>query len=259
MNTVISENPRTSLPVDPEIEEMMKSGVHLGHVRSKRNPGMLSYLWGVRNNVDIIDLAVTREKLQEALAFLRRMAKERKVFLLVGTRPSSKDLVRAVADELKLPYVNQRWIGGTLTNFKVIRARIEHLETMEQDKASGGFEKYTKKERMKKDEEMAKLKNNFEGLRPMDKLPDVVVIADIAHDDLALREAKRLTIPVLALIDTNTDPRSVEHPIPANNDAKTAVAYILGRIKAAIEDGWREAEEAAASKIAADVSPKESS
>ena len=258
MNTVITENSQVSATVDPEIEEMMKCGVHVGHIRSKRNPGILPYLWGMRNNVDIIDLAATKEKLQEALTFLHRMAKESKVFLLVGTRPSSKNLVRAIADELGLPYVNQRWIGGTLTNFKVIRKRVEHLENMEQDRASGGFEKYTKKERIKKDEEMAKLINNFEGLRRMAKLPDVVVIADTAHDDLALREAKRLKIPVLALADTNTDPRAVEHPIPANNDAKTAVAYILGRIKASIENGRREAEEAA-SKIAADSSTKESS
>ncbi len=264
MVTAIDENTKTSLPLDAEIEGMMKAGVHLGHGRAKRNAGMLPYLWSVRSNVDIIDLAATKEKLKQALEFVRRLSEEGKIILLTGTRPSSKNAVRLAADELGLPWVNQRWIGGSLTNFKVIRRRIESLAKMEEEKAAGGFDKYTKVERIKKEEEMARLRNNFEGLRRMERVPDALFIVDIAHDSTALREAKILGIPVVAVIDTNTDPRTVDYPIPGNNDAKTAVAYVLDRVKEAIEEGRHHpapagetANESSAGGPAADSSKKE--
>lgn len=238
MATMVNEN-ANSLPVsiDPEMEAMMEAGVHLGHARSKRHPRMAPYLWGMRNNVEIIDLTKTKEKLASALAFLKQSAQEKKLFLLVGTRPSAKDIVRNAAGELGCPYVDQRWIGGTLTNFKVIRKRVETLEALEQERAAGGFEKYTKKERMKKEEEMRRLVENFDGLRRLIKLPDVLIIADISHDDLALRESRRMKIPVVALADTNTDPGSVAYAIPANDDARPALAYMFERMKTAIREG----------------------
>lgn len=243
-----SENTKSSSLVDPEIEAMMEAGVHFGHARSKRHPAMAPFIWGVRNNVEIIDLTKAKQKLELALEFLRQAAKDKKLLLIVGTRPSAKDVVQKTAEEIDCPYVNQRWIGGTLTNFKVIRKRIEALEGLEQEKATGGFEKYTKKERMKKEEEMARLTQNFNSLRRLRKLPDVMIIIDIAHDDLALREAKRMTIPVVALTDTNTDPRSVTYPIPSNDDARPAIVYMLERIKSAILEGQRLAESAQASE-----------
>lgn len=242
------EEIKLSLTVDPEMEEMMKAGLHLGHLRSKRNPGMIPFIWGVRNNIDIIDLAHTREKLDAALAFLKQAANEMKIFLVVGTRPSAKELVKKTAGELGTAWVTNRWIGGTITNFKVITKRIEKLEEMEQDKAGGGFDKYTKREQMDKEAELARLGQNFEGLRCLKKLPDVVVIIDTAHDALALREAKRMGLSVVAVVDTNADPRMVQYPIPANNDARSAVNYVLERVKAAIAEGYKEAEQKAATE-----------
>lgn len=223
--------------VDPEVEEMMAAGVHLGHAHAKRHPAMAPYLWGVRNNVEIIDLTKTKEKLAEALAFLRNAAKGSKLVLFVGTRPAAKNLIREIATDLEYPYVDQRWIGGTLTNFKVIFKRIETLEGLEEERTSGGFEKYAKIERLRKDAEINRLKESFDGLRRLRALPAAVVIIDIVHDQLALKEAKRLNIPVVALTDTNTNPRLVEYPIPSNDDAKRAVAYMLERIKSSILQG----------------------
>lgn len=245
MITSLTDSIQSSSAMDPELEAMLEAGVHWGHARSKRHPGMSPYLWGVRNNVEIIDLVKTKEKLAEALAFVERAAKEKKLFLLVGTRPSAKDIIEKTAQSLDLPYVRERWLGGTLTNFKVILKRIETLESLEHEKASGGFEKYTKKERMKKEEAMERLREHFDSLRQLRKLPDVVIIADISHDALALREAKRMNIPVVALTDTNTNPRSVDYPIPANDDARPALRYMFERIGQAIAAGRQAAETAA--------------
>ncbi|MEK9148098.1 MAG: 30S ribosomal protein S2 [Patescibacteria group bacterium] len=236
METVAMEHMASSA-VDPEIEAMMEAGVHIGHIRSKRHPAMAPYLWGVRSNVEIIDITKTKEKLGAALDFLRQSAQGKKLFLFVGTRPSARELVARSAEALGMPYVNQRWIGGTLTNFKVIGKQIETLEKLESEIASGGFEKYTKKERMKKEADLERLRHNFDGLRRMKKLPDIVVIIDIAHDDLALREARRMNIPVVALVDTDTDPRLVTYPIPSNDNARPAIAYMLDRVEKAIADG----------------------
>ena len=233
---------------------MLEAGVHLGHIRSKRHPAMAPYVWGTRSNVEIIDLIKTKEKLAAALAFLKKLAEERKMLLLVGTRPSAKDIIRQTAEELGYPYVDLRWIGGTLTNFRVIRKRIEILEGLEHEKASGGFEKYTKKEQLELEKDMARLVRNFDGLRRLTKPPDALVIMDISHDKIALREAMRMGTPVVALTDTNTDPRLVAYPIPSNDDARPAIIYMLNRMKAAIREGQEDAAtaKAEAERVAAE-------
>lgn len=223
---------------------MLAAGVHWGHRRSKRHPAMAPYVWGLRSNVEVIDLLKTKEKLALALEFLRGAAREKKVILFVGTRPSVCNLVRAAALELGHPYVDQRWIGGTLTNFKVVRKRVETLEALEQELAGSDLEKYTKRERAEKEKEHLRLSANFDGLRRLTRLPDALVIVDISHDVTALREAKRTGIPVVALTDTNTDPRLVAHPIPANDDARPAVAYMLSRMAEAVREGEREGQAA---------------
>ena len=233
------------LDADPEIEAMLAAGVHLGHSRSKRHPAMGQFLWGVRNNIELIDLAKTKEKLDEALHFLEDLAADHKSVLFVGTRPSAKQLVEAAALATGYPYVTVRWIGGTLTNFKVIGKRIEELERLEHEQASGGFEKYPKRERMEREKDIERLCENFDGLRRLRKLPDALLIIDISHDDLAVREAARVGIPVVALTDTNTDPRRVRYPIPANDDARPSIAYMLERMRDAILRGQQRASEAA--------------
>lgn len=242
MTAIVEEGLDLALPVDPEIEVMVGAGVHMGHSHSKRHPAMIPFVWSARNNTDIIDLTKTKEKLAAALAYLKQAASERKLILFVGTRPSVRDLLREAALELGYPYVDQRWIGGTLTNFRVVRKRIETLEGLEHEKASGGLDKYTKKERLRKEQEMGRLVETFDGLRRLTKLPDVLVILDISHDDLALREATRMGATVISLNDTNTDPRSVTYAIPSNDDARPAVSYMLGRMKVAIREGEKVAE-----------------
>lgn len=255
MSTASIENTAPAPVTDIEGTEMLEAGVHLGHLRSKRHPAMAPYVWGIRSNVEIIDLMKTKEKLVAALAFLKKLAEEGKMILLVGTRPSAKGIIRQTAEELGYPYVDQRWVGGTMTNFRVIRKRIETLEGLEHEKASGGFEKYTKKEQLELEKDMVRLVQNFDGLRRLTKSPDALVIVDISHDKIALAEAMRTGIPVVALTDTNTDPRLVAYPIPANDDARPAVIYMLNRMKAAIREGQ---EAALAAKAEAERAAAES-
>lgn len=255
MTAITAAEPTKTVAADPEIEAMLEAGAHLGHAKSKRHPAMAAFVWGVRGGVEIIDLTKTKEKLARALDFLRTAAAGSKLFLFVGTRPSAKDIVKRVASELGCPYVDRRWIGGTLTNFKVISKRVETLEGLERDLATGGLEKYPKKERIAREKDRVRLIEAFDGLRRLRRLPDALVIADIAHDELALTEARRLGIPVVALTDTNTDPRSVTYAIPSNDDARPAITYMFGRIAEAIRQGHEEgalrAAEAAAAAAAA--------
>ncbi len=227
-------------PIDPEIEEMMKAGVHLGHAKTKNNSAMQPYIFGVRNTISIIDLIKTKEKLEGALEFIRGVVTRGGLVLLVGTRPAARKIIQEVAQNSKMPYFTERWIGGALTNFKVISKRVEYMETLEKEKIAGGFEKYTKKERMKKEEEIVRLKKIFDGLRLMKRLPDAVFIIDITHDDTAVREAHRMKIPVVALCDTNSNIDLVDYPIPSNDDALPAVRYMVNHIGAAMEQGQRE-------------------
>lgn len=245
MNEItITDNSANLLPPassDQEIEEMMKAGIHLGHAKSKNHPAMQPYIFGVRNTISLLDLTKTQEKLISASEFIRAIIAKGGKILFVGTRPAARHIIYDVAKSTHMPYFIERWIGGTLTNFKVISRRVEYMEELEKEKASGGFEKYTKKERMKKDEEIAKLQKMFEGLRPMKRMPEAVFIVDIIHDDTALREARRMKIPVVALCDTNSNIAVVDYPIPSNDDALPAVRYMVLKIGAAIEEGQRQA------------------
>ena len=232
----ISELPQ---PVDPEIEEMMKAGVHLGHAKSKNHPAMQPYLFGVRNTISLIDLIKTKEKLAQALDFIKEVASKGGLVLLVGTRPAARKVIEEVSRNFQMPYFTERWIGGTLTNFKMISKRVEYMETLEKEKAAGELEKYTKKERMQKEEEIVRLKKIFDGLRPMKRLPNALFVVDINEDSTAVREARRMKIPVVALCGTNSNADLINYLIPANDDALPAVRYMVGRIGEAMEEGIR--------------------
>lgn len=230
-------------PVDAEIEAFMKAGVHLGHAKTKNHPAMQPYIFGVRNTISIIDLLKTKEKLAEATRFLHGVASRGGIVLLVGTRPAAKKIILEVAEKTHMPYFVERWIGGTLTNFKVISKRVEYMETLERERATGGFEKYIKKERMKKDEEIDRLKRFFDGLRALKRLPDAVVVVDTTHDTTAVREARITKIPLVALVDTNANADLIDFPIPSNDDALNAVRFMVGKLGDTIEQGMREAGE----------------
>ena len=228
---------------DAELEAMAKAGIHMGHAKTKDNASMKPYIFGVRNTISIIDLGATKAALARAAEFLKDTVSRGGLVLMVGTRPAARKIILDVAARTGMPYFTERWIGSTLTNFKVIGKRVEYMEQLEREKASGEVEKYTKKERMKREEELVRLKRFFDGLRPMKRLPSAVFIVDITHDDTAAREARRMKIPVVALTDTNSDYRSVDYPIPSNDDALPAVRYMVGRIGEAIEEGLKQAAE----------------
>jgi len=218
------------------IDEMTKAGVYFGHRVSRCHPKMKPHILGVKgsDHINIIDLEKTKEFLIKALEFIQEFIKEDKVLLFVGAKLPSKKLIKETAEECGFPYVVQRWIGGTITNFKIIRERINYFKDLEKKKASGELEKYTKKERLEFDREMTRLEEKFGGIKEMKKNPDALFVVDMRKDYLAIREAKRKGITVVAISDTNVDPTLVDYPIPANDDAISSVKYILGKVKEVI-------------------------
>ena len=217
-----------------DTEEMAKAGVHFGHKTSKIHPKMQPYLFGSRGGVHIIDLDKTKEKLAEALEFVKGLISDGKILLLVGTKVQAKDLVQKTADECGLPYVSERWLGGTFTNFSSISKRIGYYKDLERQKKEGELEKYTKKEKAELDKELARLKIKFEGIRNLPRLPDAVFVCDMKKDELAVKEAKDKGIKIIAIADTNVDPTRADYPIPANDDAFSSIEYILGKLREAV-------------------------
>lgn len=219
---------------DISIEEMARAGLHFGHQTSRRHPKMEPYLSGVRNAVHIIDLEKTVEKLKEALSFIQDLISENKNLLLIGTKIQVKNLVKDTAKECGLPYVANRWLGGTFTNFETILKRIEHFKDLEKKKAEGGLEKYTKKERAKFDQQIHNLEIKFGGIKDLTRTPDAIFVLDMKKEALSIKEAKIKGIKVIAVADTNTDPTLADYPIPANDDAISSVRYILEKVKEVI-------------------------
>lgn len=218
-----------------DIEEMAQAGLHFGHRTSRVHPKMMPYLAGVRNTVHIIDLEKTKEKFKEALKFIQEIILENKILLLVGTKIQVKDLVKEIAIDCGLPYVTERWLGGTFTNFDVIKKRIEYFKDLKRKKAEGELEKYTKKERAKIGEALKNLEIKFAGVENLTQLPDAIFVLDMKKDDLAVKEARMKGIKVVGVSDTNCDPTLADYPIPANDDAISSVKYILDKVKETIK------------------------
>ncbi len=218
---------------------MLKAGVHLGHVKSKNHTAMRPYIFTVRNTISVLDLTKTLEKLDQTLNFLKETTAQGGMVLLVGTRPAARQIVAEVAQSLKMPYVTERWIGGLLTNFRIVGKRIEYMESLEKERAAGGFEKYTKGERLRKDTEIEKLHRFFDSLRLLKKMPSAVFVVDINQDETAVLEAQKMKIPTIALVDTNSNINLVDWPIPSNDDALPAVKYMVSRVGQAIGEGQK--------------------
>lgn len=217
-----------------DIEEMAKIGVSFGHKFSNLHPKMKNYVSGIKNGVHIIDLEKTAKELDKALKFVSKIISEGKTIVFVGTKIQIKNLVKSVAQDCGLPYVTERWLGGTFTNFETISKRVEYFKDLEKKKLTGELEKYTKKERLKFDKEIESLRVKFEGIKNMAKIPEVVFILDLKKDDTCAREAKKRGIKIIALCDTNVDPTIADYPIPANDDAISSVNYILEKFKETI-------------------------
>lgn len=218
-----------------DTEEMAKAGLHFGHRTSAVHPKMMPYLYGVRNTVHVIDLEKTKEKLAEALKFIQELISENKVLLIVGTKVQVKDMAKELARECGLPFITERWLGGTFTNFDIIKKRVDYFKDLEKKKAEGELEKYTKKERAKIDLEIRDLETKFGGVKDLEKLPDAVFVLDMKKDALAVKEAREKGVKVIGISDTNIDPTLADYPIPANDDAISSVQYILDRVREAIK------------------------
>lgn len=216
--------------LDVSLESLLKAGVHFGHLKSRRHPKMDEYIYTTRKNINIINLQQTAEKLEEAGKFLATVVKSGKPILFVGMKKQTHDTVKSLAQNLGQSYVIDRWLGGTLTNFSCIRSRAKHLRETEEKIAQGEFKKYTKFEQAKKNEEMEKLERKVGGIKHMEMLPGAIVVADIKEAELVLHEAQKMNVPVVGIVDTNTDPRGVDYPIPGNDDALSSLRLLLGAL-----------------------------
>jgi len=214
----------------PSLEDMLKAGVHFGHRTSKWNARMEPYIFTARNNIHIIDLEKTQEKLAKALKFIQKIKEKKGVILFVGTKVAAKEITNQTAKKCRMPYVNERWLGGTLTNFGIISKRLEYFRDLEEKNKKGELKKYTKKEQHQFGVELQKLEKQFGGIKKMLKLPEALLVVDVQKEKLAVKEAKMKNVPVIGLCDTNSDPSIIDYPIPVNDDAITSLKLILGII-----------------------------
>lgn len=228
-------------PINSEelAKEMYKAGVHFGHKKSNRHPKMEPYIYGLKSNIHIIDLEKTIKGLQGVLEFVEEIIRKGGKVLFVGIRPQCHLLVKEAAEKCKMPYVALRWIGGLLTNFKTIRKRIDYFIGLEKKRDAGDLKKYTKKEQKRFDKEIEKLKKNFDGLRDLDKLPDAVFVLGVREHMTPIREAKIKKIPVIALVDTDSNPSLIDYVIPANDEAVSALKLMLDKIGDKIDESRR--------------------
>ncbi len=215
-------------------QEMVRAGLSLGHRTSNTHPKMKDYICGTKNNIHLIDVEKTAEKLREALNFIKKLISENKTLLLVGTKIQIRNLVKDVAVETGLPHITERWLGGTFTNFDTIKKGVAYFKELKRKKETGELEKYTKKERAKIDKKLKELEGRFGGIKDLEKLPDAIFVFDMRKDILAVKESTAKKIPVIGIADTNIDPTLADYPIPANDDAISSVRYILEKIKEVI-------------------------
>lgn len=222
---------------DVTMKELLEAGVHFGHQRARWNPKMRPFIFTERAGVHIFDLEITLAKFKEALAYLEKQASEGKTVLFVATKKQAQDIVRGEAKRADQPYIVDRWLGGTLTNFRTLSDRIKRLKELEEKRGKGEFENLTKKERLGIDEEINKLNKAFEGIKDMSRPPDVLFVIDIIKENLAVREAKKLGVKIVGVCDSNADPDMVDYCIPANDDAVRAIALIASEAAEAILRG----------------------
>jgi small subunit ribosomal protein S2 len=230
---------------DVGIKELLEAGVHFGHQTRRWNPRMRRFIYGEREGIHIIDLLQTEELLKQATQFVTEVAAKGGVVLFVGTKKQARDSIQEWAERCEMPYVNRRWLGGLLTNFNTIRKRIQRLHDLRELQEGGRLDLLPTKERMSMEAELRKLEYNLGGVADMQRLPDAVIIIDLKTEEIALREAERLEIPIIGLVDTNCDPSPVDYVIPGNDDAIRSCELIIGTLGAAIEGAaakWREEE-----------------
>ena len=219
------------------MKQLLEAGVHFGHQTRRWDPKMAEYIFQARNGIHIIDLQKTSKKLDEAYSFIKEQAEEGKTFLFVGTKKQAQDCMKDAAIKSGMYYVNQRWLGGMLTNFDTIQKRIQRLKDLEKMEEDGTFDVLPKKEVILLKKEMEKLEKNLGGIKEMDKLPGVIFLVDPKKERIAILEAKKLNIPVVGIVDTNCNPQDLDYPIPGNDDAIRSVSLIADVMANAIIEG----------------------
>ena len=219
------------------MKELLEAGVHFGHQTKRWNPKMQKYIFGERNGIYIIDLQKTLKKFREAYAYVRDLAAGGGTLLMVGTKKQAQETVLEEAGRCRMYYVNHRWLGGTLTNFATIRKSIARLKKLDEMKETGEYERLPKKEVIVLEREREKLHHALIGIRNLDRLPSAIFIIDPKKETIAVEEAQRLAIPIVAIVDTNCDPTGIDYPIPGNDDAIRSVRLITSRIADAVLEG----------------------
>lgn len=221
-------------------QELLEAGVHFGHLKRKWNPNMAPYIFMERNGIHIIDLHKTVVKVEEAATALKQIAKSGKKVLFVATKKQAKDLVANKVKNLNMPYVTERWPGGMLTNFATIRKAVRKMSFIDKMKHDGTFDNMSKRERLQVSRQRAKLEKNLGSIADLSRLPAALFVVDVMKEHIAVDEARKLNIPTFAIVDTNSDPNSVDFPIPANDDASKSIDKIISIMVGAIEEGLSE-------------------
>jgi len=221
-------------------EELLDAGVHFGHLKRKWNPAMAPYIFMERNGIHIIDLHKTIAKLDEAASAMKHISRSGKKILFVATKKQAKEIVSERVKQVNMPYVTERWPGGMLTNFPTIRKAVKKMGSIDKMATDGTFTNLSKRERLQVTRQRAKLEKNLGSIVDLTRLPSALFIVDVLKEKIAVREAKRLSIPVFAMVDTNSDPTDIEFPIPANDDASKSITLIVDILCTAIEEGLNE-------------------
>ncbi len=219
------------------MKELLEAGVHFGHQTKRWNPKMKEYIFGERNGIYIVDLQKTLRLFREALKFSTQLGAESKTVLFVGTKRQAQEIVAEEAVRAEMFFVNQRWLGGILTNFVTVQKSIARLRELNAMKTEGGFDELSKKEVSRLEKERKRLEKNLRGIQDMNRLPDAVYVVDSNREEIAVHEARKLRIPVIAIVDTNCDPGKVDHVIPGNDDALRAIKLFTSRLADAIIEG----------------------
>ncbi|HOL22231.1 MAG TPA: 30S ribosomal protein S2 [bacterium] len=223
--------------MEVNIKELLENGVYFGHPARQFDPRIKQFLYGKRQGIYIIDIEKTAEKIKEAGEFLKQAAENNKVILFVGTKKQAEEPVKQSAEKCGMPYVNYRWVGGTLTNFSEIKKRIVRLEEIEEMEKTGKLSVYTKKEVALLLKEKEKLLKKFEGMRTLTKPPDIIVVVDVRKEINAIREAHKVGVKIVGIVDTNSNPDLVDYPIPANDDGLKSISLILSKLAECIIEG----------------------
>ncbi len=232
-----TQEPQSTAYPDAGSQEMIDAGMFYGRKKNRTHPRMRKFVLTNRSGIEIIDLEKTAEHLEKALLFIKEKVRDGGRILLIGTEPEAEEAIRGIAERFGLSYVTNRWAGGTLTNFKIISKRIEYFKKLVSDMAKGELDKYTKKERLGIEREINRLRNLFGGLENFEKLPDAVLIINAHVHDAAVREAKILKIPVIALANVDTNPAKIDYLIPGNDKSRKSIQFFLDKVAGAIAEG----------------------